>query len=109
PNDQTSWARRINELRRSPTKADQMDMKTLQRNTIIDVDAAPAAPFIPVVEDRLAAIHRRAAIAAAILRDERLEIAIDENGNVTARRVRGATPAITSARAGRCLRGAPTR
>ena len=64
-------------------------MHTLQRNSTTGV-SDEAAPYVPVVDDRLAAIHRRAGIAA-ILRDERLEIAIDENGAVTARRVRGAT------------------
>ena len=46
-------------------------------------------PVLPLVENRHAAIHRRAGIAA-ILRDDRLEIAIDENGAVQARRVAGA-------------------
>jgi hypothetical protein len=45
-------------------------------------------PALTRVENRIAAIHRRAGIAA-ILRDERLEIAIDEDGAVQARRVAG--------------------
>lgn len=67
-------------------------MKTLQRIDSTGV-RSEGTPFVPVVSDRLAAIHRRASLAA-ILRDERLEIAIDENGAVTARRVRGATISI---------------
>jgi hypothetical protein len=48
-------------------------------------------PMPVLVRDELdiAALHRRAGIAA-ILRDERLEIAIDETGAVKARRVAGA-------------------
>jgi hypothetical protein len=54
--------------------------------------AGPAAriPHLGIVDDRLAAIHRRAGVAA-ILRDERLEIAIAEDGTVTARKVAGAS------------------
>jgi len=64
-------------------------MKTLQRHSSTGV-RSEGTPYVPVVTDRLAAIRRRAYLAA-ILRDERLEIAIDENGAVTARRVRGAS------------------
>ena len=49
-------------------------------------------PMPVLVRDELdiAALHRRAGIAA-ILRDHRLEIAIDESGAVQARRVAGAS------------------
>lgn len=74
-------------LRDLADPADHPGMKTLQRHMSTGV-SSEATPYVPVVTDRLAAIHRRAGIAA-ILRDERLHIAIDENGAVTARFVPG--------------------
>jgi hypothetical protein len=48
--------------------------------------ATRATPFRP--SDRLAVLHRKAA-EAAILRDVRLEIAVDAEGSVQARVVSG--------------------
>jgi hypothetical protein len=53
------------------------------------VTSTATMPVLARGENRLAAIHRRAGIAA-ILRDERLEIEIGESGAVRARCVSGA-------------------
>ena len=64
-------------------------MERIITSTSTSGHAVATMPALQLSENRLAAIHRRAGIAA-ILRDERLEIAIDENGSLQARRVAGA-------------------
>ena len=59
-----------------------------QRHTKVRGYRAHAIAYLPLVDTKLPAIHRRAA-AGALLRDQRLEIAIGHRGELRARMVSG--------------------
>jgi hypothetical protein len=69
---------RLNRLQLFARSDENLHMTTSQSTQI----ARQASPYRP--SDRLAALHRKAG-ESAILRDGRLEIAIDETGAMTAR------------------------
>jgi hypothetical protein len=64
--------------------------RTEERPTTITRPLAPVNPPTRVVDTLLPQLHRRHGIAA-ILRDERLEIAIADDGSVVTRMVAGTT------------------
>jgi hypothetical protein len=76
PNGQFRWVRSLNPLQRRARGAENRDM------TSTPPIARLVAPLPP--SPRLAELHRKAA-EAAILRDGRLEIAIDVSGSISAR------------------------
>jgi hypothetical protein len=78
PNDQFPWAFGPQGLWNPAPAVDNPDM-TQRTSTLI---ATRATPFRP--SERLGDLHRKAG-EGAILRDGRLEIAIDESGTVSAR------------------------
>lgn len=84
-----TWAGSLFGLRKFATHDDHWAMERIL-NLTNTTGRAGTMPILPLVENHHAAIHRRAGIAA-ILRDHRLEIAIDENGSVQARCVAGAS------------------
>jgi hypothetical protein len=73
-----AWAERLNRLQPPDGPDENLGMTTRTSTQI----ARQATPFPP--SQRLAALHRKAG-EAAILRDGRLEIAIDDSGAVSAR------------------------
>jgi hypothetical protein len=81
---------RINGLRKVGHRAETLSMERTRERTATTLGfRAHSVPYIRLADSMLPAIHRWGA-RGAILRDDRLEIAIDDNGGVIARVVSGA-------------------